>query len=165
MSGALESVEPKTVVVRRTRVGSCYVDVILDEGETSRVEIEVCDARAFDKDDLENVVRLVCRVLQGSQTFMGYYEHKIVSHMANVTFDAFCIDDRKYQKPVTMTMKELLEISEHLDDWVVTPKVDGVRMFIVIINGGFYAVDVAKKRTTRSKSRQRLFRRCHRNRL
>ena len=53
MSGALESVEPKIVVVRRTRVGSCYVDVILDEGETSRVEIEVCDARAFYKDDLE----------------------------------------------------------------------------------------------------------------
>ena len=144
MSGALESVEPKIVIVRRTRVGNCYVDVILDEGETSRVEIEVCDASAFDKDDLAEVVRLVCRVLQGSQTFMGYYEHKIVSHMANVTFDAFCIDDRKYQKPVTMTMKELLEISEHLDDWVVTPKVDGVRMFIVIVNGGFYAVDVAK---------------------
>ena len=64
--------------------------------------------------------------------------------MADVTFDAFCIDDRKYQKPVTMTMKELLEISEHLQDWVVTPKVDGVRMFIVIVNGGFYAMDVAK---------------------
>ena len=126
-----------------------FVDVTSSrvEGKTQdavvRVEIEAYDARHFDYDGMISVVTEVCHVLQDSPCFLGYYDWKVATHVLRAEYGPFCIDKGRYQKPNTMTFRDLSDIRTDTSDWAVTPKVDGVRRFLMIINSRVFDADMA----------------------
>ena len=144
MQHILEAVPEIEVTRHQITLDGHLVDVILAEGEHARVEVEACAADDLDPEQMMRVVRRVCAVLQGNTTFVGYYDWKTVVHVTSTSFGPFCIDKKRYQKPRTMTVDVLFEIARDTKSWVVTPKVDGTRRFVVAFNGRAYSVDAAK---------------------
>ena len=139
MSSVLTSVVPITVTRRRAKLENHYIDVVYDEGQGHRVEVEVCDSANFHPECTLHVIKRVCAVLQGSKEFVGYYDWFTVVHITRMSFGPFCIDSGNYQKPRTMTMTSLLELA-NAEKWLVTPKVDGERRFVVGINEKVFSV-------------------------
>ena len=143
MQRALDAVEPVNVTRHRRTVDGHHVDVI---GPDFRVEVEASDVEnlANRPQALLDVVNTVCAVLQGNDTCVGYYDWKTVAHFSGTSFGPFCIDRKNFQKPRTMTVDVLHQVSKNPEDWVVTPKVDGVRIFLLIFNGRVYSMGTAK---------------------
>ena len=139
MSSVLTGVAPVTVTRQRAKLENHYIDIVYDEGQGHRVEVEVCDSSNFDPESALRVIKRVCAVLQGSREFVGYYDWFTVVHITRMSFGPFCIDSGNYQKPRTMTMTSLLELA-NADKWTVTPKVDGERRFIVGIDEKVFSV-------------------------
>lgn len=144
MSRTLTGLPPVSVTRYRGEMEGHYIDAIHDKGQGYRVEVEVCDPINFDPDSTLRVVRRVCTVLQGSRCFVKYYDWFTVMHVAKTPFGKFCIDSGDYQKPRTMTMDALSEMAASLGSWVVTPKVDGERRFIVALGSRVFSVGTAR---------------------
>ena len=148
MQRSLNAVPSVDVVRHRTVIDNHYVDVIdgtskfLDE---MRVEVEACDASTFSLEAMLKVVKYVCTLLQGNKEFLGYYDCKTVMHVSGTSFGPFCIDRKHYQKPRTLTIDVLGSIAKDTAQWAVTPKVDGVRRFVVIANTEVYLLGTAKE--------------------
>ena len=140
---SLNYVNPVQVTRYRATLDGHYIDVVVDDNDP-RVEVEVCDARFFDLAALLSVVERVCAALQGNHVFVGFYDWKTVMHVASTNFGPFCIEKKQYQKPVTMTIDLLLRIAKDPQHWVVTPKVDGTRRFLVSINKRLFSLGIAK---------------------
>lgn len=144
MSHALEKVDAIKVTRSRGKLGNHYIDVTFDENNDPRVEIEVCDTKEFNWNYMEKTIILVCRKLQGSKQFVNFYDWKTVVHVMKNSFGPFCIDKSYYQKPKTMTYKEMQHIKSDLDNWVFTPKIDGVRKFIIILGLRVFGISITK---------------------
>ncbi len=144
MQRSLDGVPSVEVVRHRTVVDNHYVDVI-DGRDEMRVEVEACDARMFSLEAMLGVVKYVCTLLQGNKEFLGYYDWKTVMHVSGTLFGPFCIDKKHYQKPRTLTIDVLGNIARNMSHWAVTPKVDGVRRFVVIANAEVYSLGTAKE--------------------
>ena len=143
MHNALASVEPIYVTRLRAEVEGHYIDVIFDNNDY-RVEVEVCNARDFNLESTLAVVRRVCALLQGSGSFVGYYDWFTVVHVAKTPFGPFCIHSGGYQKPRTMTAGSVLEIAADVNCWLATPKIDGERRFVVAIDDRVFSVGLAR---------------------
>ena len=143
MSGVLTGVAPISVTRHRAKLENHYIDVVYDEGQGYRVEVEVCDSSSFDPESTLHVVKRVCSVLQGSKEFVGYYDWFAVVHITKTWFGQLCIDSGSYQKPHTMTMSYLLDLA-NVEKWTVTPKVDGERRFIVGLHDKVFSVGLLK---------------------
>lgn len=143
MSGMLINVAPVSVTRQRAEVGGHYVDVIHDDVQGYRVEVEVCDPENFDIERTLCVVKRVCAALQGSREFVGYYDWFTIVHITRRSFGQLCIDKGRYQKPQTMTWKNLLDMA-NVDVWKVTPKIDGERRFIIILSERVFSVGLLK---------------------
>jgi hypothetical protein len=143
MLNELNATTPVRVQRYRAEIDDHYIDIVQSE-DGIRIEVEVCDAQRFDPSATLDVVRRVCAVLQGNQRFIGYYDWKTAVHIANTSFGPFCIDHKRYQKPSTMTVDVLSNIANHACDWSVTPKVDGVRKFVICANGRVYSMGTTK---------------------
>lgn len=122
-----------------------YVDIILSSESDPRVEIELRDAMSFDIKRVKNVLLQVCRILQGSQIFVSLYDWRMLSHIMRTNFGPFCIEKERYQKPRTMTIKHLRSVRDSLHNWTVTPKVDGVREFIITLDSRVFSVSLTKQ--------------------
>ena len=147
MQRALDAVEPVSVTRYRRTADGQHVDVTMIGLESDfRVEIEASDVTELAKRPraLLDAVNAVCAVLQGNNTCVGYYDWKTVAHLSATSFGPFCIDRKHFQKPRTMTVDVLYQISKNPEEWMVTPKVDGVRRFLLIFNGRVYSVGTAK---------------------
>lgn len=144
MSHALEKVDATNVTRSRGKLGNHYIDVTVDENNDPRVEIEVCDIKELSFDSMKETIMLVCKKLQGSKQFVSFYDWKTVIHVMKTSFGPFCIDKSYYQKPKTMTYKEMQYIKSDLDNWVFTPKIDGVRKFIIILGTKVFGVSITK---------------------
>ncbi len=143
MQHVLETVEPVKVTRYTTSLDGHLVEVAVSDDEC-RVEVEARAADELDPDSMMRVVREVCKLLQGNDVFVGHYDWKTVMHVARTNHGPFCIDKKHYQKPRTMTVDVLFDIAKDTPRWVVTPKVDGTRRFVVAFNGRAYSVDVAE---------------------
>lgn len=143
MSGMLTNVAPVSVTRRRAKVDDHYVDVIYDDAQEYRVEVEVCNPENFDPERTLSVVKRVCAALQGSREFVGYYDWFTIVHIAKQSFGQLCIDKGNYQKPQTMMWKTLLEMAS-VNIWKVTPKVDGERRFIIILDERVFSIGLLK---------------------
>ena len=139
MSSVLTGVSPIIVTRQRAKLENHYIDVVYDEGQGYRVEVEVCNSGDFDPESALRVMKRVCAVLQGSREFVGYYDWFTVVHITRMSFGPFCIDSGNYQKPRTMTMTSLLWLA-NAERWLVTPKVDGERRFVVGIDEKVFSV-------------------------
>ena len=140
MLQSLAHVEPILVVRYRGEYKSHFIDVTEYDDEVLRVEIEVADSNSYDQDILLGVVSEVCKILQDSPIFLNFYDWKMVNHIAHAKFGPFCIHNEAYQKPVTMTMQHLKGLEK--GEWVVTPKVDGLRRFLVVVHNRVFSVDL-----------------------
>ncbi len=143
MQRALDTVSPVHVTRHRITMDGHYVDVISAESEL-RVEVEARDARELNPDMMLLVVSRMCAVLQGNDEPVGYYDWKTVAHVASFSFGPFCIERKHFQKPRTMTVDVLYRIARNSEDWAVTPKVDGVRKFLILFNGRAYSMGNTK---------------------
>lgn len=139
MSSVLTGVVPITVIRQRAKLENHYIDVVYDEGQGHRVEVEVCNSDNFDPESTLRIIKRVCAVLQESKEFVSYYDWFTVVHITKMSFGPFCIDSGNYQKPRTMTMAFLLDLA-NTERWLVTPKVDGERRFVVGIDERVYSV-------------------------
>jgi hypothetical protein len=144
MSSVLTGVSPISVTRQRAELENHYIDIVYDEGQGYRIEVEVCNSSNFDPESALRVIRRVCAVLQGSKEFIGYYDWFTVVHITRMSFGPFCIDSGYYQKPQTMTMTSLLELA-NAEKWTVTPKVDGERRFIVGLDEKVFSVGLLKE--------------------
>ena len=152
MQRALDAVEPVSVTRYRRTVNQSpiglghHVDVTSVASSDFRVEVEASDVTDLSNRPkaLLDVVNAVCAVLQGNDACVGYYDWKTVAHLLGTSFGPFCIDRKHFQKPRTMTVDVLYQVSKNPEEWVVTPKVDGVRRFLLIFNGRVYSVGTAK---------------------
>jgi len=154
MIQTIRHADPIKVRRQRAVIEGHYVDIIenilgVSFSELPRVEIEVCNPRKFNIKAMMVVVRRVCNIMNGVeqyQTYVGvsFYDWKTVMHIANTPYGPFCIEKMSYQKPETMTINTLSDISKNMDMWAVTPKVDGVRKFIILANGRVYTLGIMK---------------------
>lgn len=173
MSQNLEDVKTTLVTRHRGSVGAYYVDVtysLMPKDQTVgplpgtshtssfgmngtkadisyekiiRVEVEAASSASFEYDGMMDVVSKVCHILQDSPCFMSYYDWRIATHVAKSDYGPFCMDKGRYQKPNTMTMRDFAEVKNDVSNWVVTPKVDGTRRFLSIINDRLFDIDIA----------------------
>lgn len=140
MSHSLAGVAPVSVTRYRGEMEGHYIDAIYDEKQGHRVEVEVQSADAFDPDSTLRVIRLVCAALQGSRNFTGYYDWLTVLHVASTHFGKLCFELGNYQKPRTMTMDALSDIASDVGNWVVTPKIDGERRFLIALDSRVFSI-------------------------
>jgi hypothetical protein len=146
---SLNSVASVQVIRYKTTYNNHYIDVIHSDDDI-RIEVEVCNAQNFNLFAMFDVIQNVCAVLQMSpymtqvnrDFFVSYYDSKTVLHIVNTAFGPFCIGKKRYQKPLTMTINVLRAIEISLTDWVVTPKVDGFRRFLICFNKLVYSVGI-----------------------
>ena len=158
MSQNLEDVKTTSVTRHRGCVGAYYVDVtysLMPKDQTVgakvdisyekiiRVEVEATSPALFEYDGMIDVVSKVCHILQDSPCFMSYYDWSIATHVAKSDYGPFCIDKGRYQKPNTMTMRDFAEVKNDVSNWVVTPKVEGTRRFLLIIHDRLFDIDIA----------------------
>lgn len=152
MLSTLNLVTPILVTRYRTVINDHYIDIIYSDQDDIRVEVEVCNSQDFVPSALLNVVEYVCTLLQGNNIllssgmtkFVKYYDWKMMVHVANAVFGPFCIEKKQYQKPSTLTINVLLNIADNMDKWAVTPKVDGIRKFLICANGKVFSIGMIK---------------------
>lgn len=125
--------ETITITRHRTKINNYYIDIIQSPTDY-RVEIEVLNIHLFVIKEMLDVVDHVCHILQDSPEYINYYDYVMVMHIVNYEYEKFCISQKKYQKPMTMKYSNLNTLKTNLNDWLVTPKIDGIRKFIIIIN-------------------------------
>jgi len=146
MVQALNSAEQVDIKRYRTIIEGHYVDIINDKS-FFRVEVEVANSKLFDIQVLLRVVRRICSIMNSS--FISYYDWKMVMHVASKQYEnMFCIERRSYQKPQTMMINDIVKVSKYMElessECVVTPKIDGVRKFIVIANDRVFSLGIMK---------------------
>jgi hypothetical protein len=129
----------------------------LHEDDTFQVEVEVL---VYDQpDEFARCIRNVVGILQDSPLYIsrkkfdavrcivggeGYYNSisAAMNKKGSVEVDRttnFSMYYGRYQKPVTLTRRRLRNIFR--GDMYMTPKMDGVRRFIVAFNGMVYDID------------------------
>ena len=152
MIQAIRHADPIKVRRYRTTIEGHYVDIIENilEHDLPRVEIEVCDPKEFKLEAMMVVVRRVCDIMNGNYPTrtpyvrVSFYDWKTVMHVASTQYGPFCIEKMLYQKPETMTIKILSNVSQYKDVYAVTPKVDGIRKFIILANNRVYTLGIMK---------------------
>jgi ubiquinone/menaquinone biosynthesis C-methylase UbiE len=129
----------------------------IHDDDIYQVEVEVLCY--LSKEDFMQCIRLVVGVLQDSPLYIsrkkfdaarcvvggeGYYHSNTASinKKGSIEVDRttnFSIHHGKYQKPVTLTKRRLRHIFRR--STYMTPKLDGVRRFIITFNGMIYDMD------------------------
>lgn len=138
MRNKLQQIEPVKITRYSGQFKGHQIDITYDDINTiPRLEIEVLDSTIFTIENTKVVIVEVCKILQDSENFMGQYMWRTIFHIEKRQ-----IIDRKYQKPVTMSIREFYDIQYNIKDWVVTAKVDGVRRFIIIYGNTIYSSDI-----------------------
>ena len=144
MIQTISHADPIKVRRHRAIVESHYVDIIESMNELPRVEIEVCDPKKFNIQAMMVVVRRVCSIMMTSEYYLSFYDWKMLMHVVSKQYGPFCIEKMLFQKPETMTIDILSNVSKYMDTCAVTPKVDGIRKFIVLANNRVYSVGIMK---------------------
>ena len=138
MSEKLNNLEPVSITRYRGQIDDYYVDVT--HSDIYRVEVEAINSQTFTYNNMVSVVSKVCKILQNSPRFFGYYDWKVISHIVKSRYGSkFNIENREYQKPYTMVYKDILHIKNNTNKWKVTPKIDGIRCFVIVIGNSMFS--------------------------
>ena len=145
----LSFVEDVTVTRFRGSFHGHWIDITeraLLRGTALSVEVEAQDAAALDTNGMMSTVLAVCAVMQDSPQAVGRLDWMTLKHITAASFGRFCLAAGKYQKPVTTTNIDVYRIvrdnSLRNSPWLVTPKVDGVRRFVIVIGDATFSVDM-----------------------
>lgn len=121
-----------------------YIDIISyisNENKKYRVEVEILDINNIDLDVFINIIKKICSVLQDSfKEFVTKLDWTTIKSLTKEKYDDFHLEKEKFQKPVTMT--NIFEVLNKPNDWLVTPKIDGVRRFIYILEDIVFSIDL-----------------------
>lgn len=170
MFSYIEDVEAKDVTRMRATMHDHWIDVTYDTDDktydSARVEIEVPDSSMFDPERLVYAISYVCSILQDSVPVMvERLDWTTIKYLVKQPFGAFCIGKKSYQKPITMVKDDVMKVlsensrrkkntarervlgpnaNSHLScAWLATPKADGVRCMMYILEGIVLSVDMA----------------------
>ena len=155
MLDSLEDVEEKDITRIRSTMHGHWIDVTYDSSDSTyndaRVEIEVPDSSTFDPQGLMYAISYVCSILQDSVPVMvEKLDWTTISYLVKQPFGAFCVSTKSYQKPITMVKDDVMKVlSENSQakrtsvKWLATPKADGVRRMVYIMEGIVLSVDMA----------------------
>ena len=140
--------------------------------DSARVEIEVPGSSMFDPERLVYAISYVCSILQDSVPIMvEKLDWTTTKYLVKQPFGAFCIGTKSYQKPITMIKNDVMKVlsensrckkntaqerpenlfsglgpnaNSHFScAWLATPKADGVRCMMYILEGIVLSVDMA----------------------
>lgn len=120
-----------------------YIDIIsyLSGDETNyRVEVEIIDINKIDLNLFIYLIKKVCCVLQDSVEFVSKLDWITIKSLTKVKFNNFNLDKSIIQKPVTMV--SINSVLRNIKQWLVTPKIDGVRRFIYILDDIIFSIDL-----------------------
>jgi hypothetical protein len=149
----------------RTRKDDMYIDIVFEfadfpqdnpkqgqrdnpkQGQRekrSRIEVEAVDTAHFIFEHMCDTVSWVCKIIQDSPLTVSRLDWITVKHVTNTQYQDFCINKGRFQKPRTMMYTDLVskQLKIMSDQWGVTPKIDGIRNFMVIIYDKVYFVDI-----------------------
>ena len=145
MQRALLHIAYKKVTRMRGKVNDCWVDISYDEERGWRIEVE--SNRKFHL--LLDTVMVVCGILQDSSVPIGRLDWTVLTHLANTKFATFCIEAGAYQRPRTMVVQDVWQVwgnthtsNIYFAQWMVTPKLDGVRRFVLILDDKAFSIDL-----------------------
>lgn len=137
MKNRLSRIDPIVITRYRGEFNEHYIDITYDNiNNNPRLEVEIIDVTKFNINNTIHTIKEVCKILQNSKYFLGYYMSKTINVLERTLIDG------KYQKPKTMIIQDLYDIQQHTNNWVVTAKVDGTRRFIIIYNDTVYSSDI-----------------------
>ena len=138
MQRALFHIASNKVTRFKGKVNDCWVDISYDEERGWRIEVE---SRFYQT--ILNTVMLVCGKLQDSSVPIGRLDWTVLTHLANTRFATFCIAAGAYQKPKTMVVQDVWQVwGDKSDQWRVTPKLDGERRFVLILDDKAFSIDL-----------------------
>ena len=106
----------------------------INEGVWS-VEVEVLDASA--KDEIKEYVKNLICFLKGK---IRRTTSEMIWNLFSTPWEDFSFTKRRYQKPVTITNGDLNTLKNRR--YKMTPKIDGERRFVCILNGEVYTIDL-----------------------
>jgi hypothetical protein len=148
----------KTRYSKELYYGAFRLDIThLHDDDTFQVEVEVLQYGAWE--DFAQCIREIVGVLQDSPLYISRKKFDVVrcivggegyfvssgadlNKKGSIVVDCssdFSMYHGKYQKPVTLTRRRLRKIFR--EETYMTPKLDGLRRFIVMFNGMIYDVD------------------------
>ena len=143
MLSSLEDITADDITRMRATLQNHWVDVTYDSMGRARVEIEVPDSSAFDPQGLLCAVSFVCSILQDSVPVMvDKLDWITIKTLVDQPFGAFCVSTKSYQKPITMVKHDVMKVLSG-NNWLATPKADGVRCMVYILEGIVLSVDLA----------------------
>jgi len=146
MLSYLEDVQTKDITRMRSTIHNHWIDVTYDSDDTTydsvRVEIEVPDSSMFIPERLIYAISSVCSILQNSVPVMvEKLDWTTINYLVKQPFCSFCVSTKSYQKPITMVKTDVMKVISE-KQWLATPKADGVRCMVYIMEGIVLSVDM-----------------------
>ena len=138
MQRALLHIAYNKVTRMRGKVNDCWVDISYDEERGWRIEVESKQIPG-----ILDTVMVVCGILQDSSVPIGRLDWTVLTHLAHTKFATVCIEAGAYQKPRTMVVQDVWQVwGNTRTQWLVTPKLDGVRRFVLILDDKAFSIDL-----------------------
>ena len=146
MLDSLENVEKKDITRIRATIKGHWIDITYDSSDdtydNARVEIEVPESLYFEPQNFLFAISFVCSILQDSMPVMvERLDWTTINCLVKQPLGAFCVSTKSYQKPITMVKDDVMKVLSS-KKWLATPKADGVRRMVYIMEGIVLSVDM-----------------------
>ncbi len=146
-----EAVEGMTLVSRyfattnkirwaRQMASNIRMDVTyIKEQNIYQVELEMTKIKHWKR--FQKHLKHVVDMLLDSPLYVSRKRFELVEEITNGFGTCISVTNGRYQKPITADWSVINKMVTDVKDLRVTPKMDGVRMFLVSFNGMVYSVD------------------------
>lgn len=125
------------LMTKNIRLDITYINV----EDIWQVEVELLrNTKNKYKDELINCVSKVINILQDSPVYVSRKRFELVKEIVEDLVPNFSVTKHKYQKPRTLDYRGFQQVLSNRN-YRMTPKMDGIRVFLVIFNGMVYSVD------------------------
>jgi ribosomal protein S10 len=136
------TLDSKSTTETYKRRWSQTVDGIMIVDVTHNIEEDIwaVEVEVLDTSEREKIVKYVKELVLAMKGPIRRTTSEIVFKLFSEPRGNFSFTERKYQKPVTITNKDLRLLDK--EKYLMTPKIDGERRFVCSLNGNVYTIDL-----------------------
>jgi len=114
-----------------------------EEDDIYQIELEILDIYS-DADEVMNIANNMILEMLDSTLYIKKALYDCMVNIASKRYyfsdtEYFCISEKKYQTPKTLKIEEFSKIFE--EPFYITPKLDGQRRFLILVNNKCYSID------------------------
>lgn len=122
----------------------------INNGEKYSIELELMETEWGEIKLLESFIRII----KDSPMFIKRHMYDLCLSLASKKYTKkggticfFCIKDKKFQTPITMLKNQIVDkdLKIFKGGFYITPKLDGVRRFLIMFNNNCYSIDAKNK--------------------